>query len=109
MTVAFVAKDFKENDSGLEYIGSNRQQMGDGGMIAQFCDAGTGTLLAATDSGMRCMVVHRAPIDRACAKEQVPIAGEGPCAFVESEVPANWKLGCSSVQERVTRSSRRND
>ena len=29
--IGLVAKDFKENDSGLEYIGTRRQQMGDGG------------------------------------------------------------------------------
>src|SRR5437868_12224916 len=30
----FIVKDFKQNDSGLEYIGTDRQQMGDGGFIA---------------------------------------------------------------------------
>ncbi|MGO4907334.1 PEBP family protein [Pseudorhodobacter sp. W20_MBD10_FR17] len=90
MTIAIMAKDFKENDSGLEYIGTNRQQMGDGGMIAQFHDAATGALVAATDSSMRCLVVQHAPVDRACAKESNPVAGEGACAFVETEIPANW-------------------
>ena len=37
----FVAKDFKENDTGLEYIGRGNQQMGDGGLIAQFTDTAT--------------------------------------------------------------------
>ncbi|MGB5485716.1 hypothetical protein, partial [Parasphingorhabdus sp.] len=77
MTVAFMAKDFKENDTGLEYIGTNRQQMGDGGMIAQFRDSKTGKIIAATDKTMRCMVVHRAPVDRSCAKEKNPVVGEG--------------------------------
>ena len=90
MTVAFMAKDFKENDTGLEYIGSNRQQMGDGGMIAQFRDSMTGKVIAATDRTMRCLVVHRAPVDRSCAKEKNPVAGEGACGFVETEIPANW-------------------
>ena len=27
LELAFVLKDFKENDSGLEYIGANNQQM----------------------------------------------------------------------------------
>ena len=30
-----IIKDFKENDTGLEYIGSPRQQIGDGGFIAR--------------------------------------------------------------------------
>lgn len=88
--VAIMAKDFKENDTGLEYISTGRQQMGDGGLIAQFRDAATGNVLGVTNSAMRCLVVHRAPMDKACASQTSPVAGEGPCGFVETEIPANW-------------------
>ena len=37
----FVAKDYKADDTGLEYIGRSNQQMGDGGLIAQFTDVAT--------------------------------------------------------------------
>ena len=37
--INIIAKDFKENDSGIEYIGRPRQQIGDGGLSAQFRDA----------------------------------------------------------------------
>ena len=90
MTIAFMVKDFKENDTGLEYIGTDRQQMGDGGMIAQFRDNATGKIIGATDSKMRCLVIHRAPTDRACAKERNPVAGNGACGFVATPIPANW-------------------
>lgn len=90
MTITFEAKDFKENDTGLEYIGTNRQQTGDGGMIAQFRDAGTGDIIAVTDSDVRCLVVHRAPIDRSCAQESNPVAGEGACGFEIIEIPSDW-------------------
>lgn len=90
MTIAFEVKDFKENDTGLEYIGTNRQQMGDGGMIAQFLDAATGKTVAVTNAAVRCLVVHRAPLDRACAEESNPVAGEGACAFEVTETPTNW-------------------
>ncbi|AKI00045.1 hypothetical protein IMCC20628_01328 [Hoeflea sp. IMCC20628] len=90
MTLAFEIRDFKENDTGLEYIGSDRQQMGDGGMIAQFRDAATDKILGATDKTMRCLVVHRAPLDRACADEKSPVAGEGVCNFSETAFPENW-------------------
>ncbi|MBK9210951.1 MAG: hypothetical protein IPL71_22795 [Anaerolineales bacterium] len=50
MSFNFIAKDFKANDTGLEYIGSNKQQMGDGGLIAQFTDTATGQVIAVTDS-----------------------------------------------------------
>jgi len=90
MTIAFEVKDFKESEAGLEYIGTNRQQMGDGGMIAQFLDAATGKTVAVTNAGLRCLVIQRAPIDRACANERSPVAGEGVCGFVATEPPANW-------------------
>ena len=90
MTIAFMVKDFKENDTGLEYIGTDRQQMGDGGMIAQFHDNATGKIIGATDSKMRCLVVQRAPTDRACAKESNPVAGAGACGFVTTPIPASW-------------------
>lgn len=34
MTITFEFRDSMENDTGLEYIGSNRQQIGDAGAIA---------------------------------------------------------------------------
>jgi len=65
LVLNFVVKDFKENDTGLEYIGERNQQMGDGGFIAQFTDIGTGQVVAATDSGWKCTVIHEAPLDKA--------------------------------------------
>lgn len=90
MTLAFEVRDFKENDTGLEYIGTNRQQMGDGGMIAQFRDAATDKTIGVTDKTMRCLVVHRAPLDRACADEKNPVTGQGVCNFSETTIPENW-------------------
>lgn len=87
----FVLKDFKENDTGLEYIGSRRQQMGDGGFIAQFVDTASDRLLAASSSDWRCLVVHQAPLDKACADASDPIAGVAPCTFSASEEPEGWK------------------
>ena len=36
------------------------------------------------------MVAHHAPIDKSCAKERDPVAGEGACGFEITEVPAGW-------------------
>jgi len=91
MTLNFIVKDFKENDTGLEYIGTNRQQMGDGGFIAQFTDVSTGKLIAVTDSDWACLVIHEAPLDKACEKEANPVAGQMPCGFTSLDEPANWK------------------
>lgn len=88
--VAFMAMDFRENDSGLEYIGTRRQQMGDGGFIAQFRDAASGEVIAVTDSSAQCLVIHHAPFDRACADEANPVAGQGACAYEAADAPENW-------------------
>ena len=87
--VGLVAKDFKENDSGLEYIGTRRQQMGDGGVIVQIKD-GAGKTVAVSNAAWRCLVVHSAPLDKSCAREINPVAGEGACAFEVKAVPAGW-------------------
>ena len=87
----FVVKDFKEDDSGLEYIGTRKQQLGDGGFIAQFKNAETGKLLAATNASWKCLVLHHGPVDESCADLDSPVAGEGPCAFQTTEEPAGWK------------------
>lgn len=91
MTFNFIAKDFKENDTGLEYIGSNRQQMGDGGLIAQFRNSHTGELIAVTDANWVCTVIHEAPLEKSCEKESNPIAGQAPCNFIASDEPTDWK------------------
>lgn len=90
MTIAFEFRDFMENDTGLEYIGSSRQQIGDGGAIAQFRNAATGKLVAVTDSSWRCKVIHRAPLDAACADEAAPAVGEGSCRADISAPPTGW-------------------
>ena len=95
----FVVKDFKQDESGLEYIGTRRQQLGDGGFIAQFKDATSGKLLAFTDSNWRCMVLHRGPLDENCATEQSPVAGEGACAFTSTEEPESWKSQSFSTDD----------
>lgn len=91
LVLNFVVKDFKQDDSGLEYIGSRRQQIGDGGLIAQFTNAETGELIAATSSDWKCYVLHEAPLDPNCAGQRNPQPGVGPCGFLEREEPAGWK------------------
>jgi len=90
--LAFKIKDFKANDTGLEYIGTKRQQIGDGGFIAQIKDSKTGFILAVTNSEMRCMVLHRAPLDESCAQDPNPIAGQRKCQFETFQQPRDWTL-----------------
>ncbi len=90
-TIGLVAKDFKENDTGLEYIGTRRQQMGDGGVIVQIMDA-AGDTAVVSDASWQCLVIHTAPLDKSCEGESNPVAGEGVCGFEASEEPDGWDL-----------------
>ncbi len=87
----FVVKDYKANDTGLEYIGTAKQQMGDGGFVAQFTDIATGKIIAVTTQNARVLVIHKAPLNPACAKETNPVAGQGICTFMSALEPTNWK------------------
>jgi len=91
LNINFIIKDFKENDTGLEYIGSSRQQMGDGGFIAQFTDTKTGEIIAVTDADWKCKVIHEAPLDTSCVNESNPQSGTAPCEYTVQEEPRNWK------------------
>jgi len=88
-TIGLIAKDFKQDDTGLEYIGSRRQQMGDGGVIAQIIDS-KGNVVAVTDSSWRCLVVHEAPLNKDCEREENPVPGVGYCGFTEIDIPVSW-------------------
>ena len=69
-TIAIEAKDFKETDSGIEYIGEPNQQMGDGGIIAQVTEVSTGEVVAGTDSDWKALVVHQAPLNTDCERRR---------------------------------------
>lgn len=86
----FILKDFKENDTGLEYIGAANQQMGDGGFIMQITDTETNQVIAVSNQDWKCEIIHQAPPDRSCESEPNPVAGVGACTFSSSEAPANW-------------------
>lgn len=85
--IGLMVKDFKENDTGLEYIGSRRQQMGDGGVIAQFIDADTGETLVVTNDQWRCLPIHIAPLNPRCEKSDNP---EATCGADITPEPSDW-------------------
>ncbi len=87
LTIAMVTKDFKETDSGLEYIGTDRQQIGDGGFIAQITDTSTGAIVAVTSSEWRGLVIHRAPLNTDCATSADP---NTDCQFESAAEPDGW-------------------
>ena len=88
-TIAIEAKDFKETDSGIEYIGEPNQQMGDGGLIAQVTEVSTSEVVAGTDSDWKALVVHQAPLNTDCERDADPGA---TCEFLIVETPPEWAL-----------------
>lgn len=88
ITLSFILKDFKQNDTGLEYIGSNRQQIGDGGFIAQFKDNNTNKNLLSSNNSWKCTVIHKAPLNKECEKSQNPT---NDCQSQIKQKPNNWK------------------
>ena len=87
LTLAVEAKDFRETDSGLEYIGTNRQQMGDGGLILQVMDDSTGEVVAVTDDGWTTLVIHQAPLNIECERHADPNTA---CESLILDAPEGW-------------------
>ncbi len=86
-TVAIEAMDFKETDSGLEYIGEANQQVGDGGVIAQITDLATGEIVSVTDSTWQSFVTHQAPLNTECEDDADP---DATCEFLVVDTPDGW-------------------
>jgi hypothetical protein len=87
MNLNFVLKDYKADDTGLEYIGMDNQQMGDGGFIAQITDTTTGKVIVSSKSAWKCLVIHRAPTNSTCEKDANP---QSTCMSEISDEPAGW-------------------
>ena len=96
--IGLVARDFIENDTGLEYIGTARQQMGDGGVILQVRN-GSGKTVAVSNADWQCLVIHTAPLDKSCEDEANPVAGEGACAFEILDEPDGWDTADFDVSD----------
>lgn len=100
LTIAVVTKDYIENDSGLEYIGSLFglvrlgdnftffQQMGDGGFIAQIAETKSGKIVAATSADWRGLIIHKAPLNPECEKSSQPLED---CKSAIAEEPVGWQ------------------
>lgn len=86
-TIAIEARDFKETDSGIEYIGQPNQQMGDGGLIAQVTDTTTGEVVAVTDADWSVLVVQRAPLNPECVDDPDP---DSTCESEAIDLPDGW-------------------
>ena len=86
--LSVVMKDYMENDTGLEYIGSRRQQIGDGGFKAQFSNSKSGDLIAVSNEDWRCITIHQAPTNKSCERSSSP---EDDCQSSIQTEPVNWR------------------
>lgn len=87
LTIGILAKDYMENASGLEYIGTPRQQMGDGGLIAQIRDRASGKVVAATSGRWKTLVLQRAPLNQSCIQSADPAT---ECKSETRAAPPRW-------------------
>ncbi len=95
LTIGLMAKDYTENASGLEYIGTDRQQIGDGGIIAQVRDNKTGKTIAVTNAAWQALVLSKAPLNPSCVYSSNPSAD---CKSSTITAPVNWsKSGASTT------------
>lgn len=86
---AVIMKDYYEDDTGLEYIGTRRQQMGDGGFAGQLINTSTGKLIVGSSPEWQCKVIHQAPLNKECARSSDP---SSECKSSISEEPEGWML-----------------
>lgn len=90
----WIVKDYKKDDTGLEYIGKRNQQRGDGGLIFQITDTVTGRFVAVSDSNLRCLVIHKAPLNADCEKSPTPTQS---CRSKILPEPPAWKSAAFDI------------
>lgn len=87
LTLGVIAKDYIQSPSGLEYLGTPNQQIGDGGIILQIRETISKKLVAVTDGSWKVLVQNIAPLNPDCEKSSAP---DLDCKFKLNPVPATW-------------------
>ena len=87
--VGVVARDYIENDSGLEYIGKSNQQIGDAGFIMQIREVKTGKIVSTSSTKWKSLVIQKAPLNPECVSSKNPVTD---CKSMKSTVPSGWTL-----------------
>ena len=85
--VGVLARDFMENESGLEYIGKPNQQIGDAGFIMQIREVKSGKIVATTNSLWKSLVIQKAPINTSCSNSTQPLVD---CKNATISIPSAW-------------------
>ena len=87
LTIGFIAKDYIQSPSGLEYIGMPNQQIGDGGLIFQITESISKKLVGVSDNTWKSFVQNIAPLNEDCAKSQNP---DVDCKFQNKVISSTW-------------------
>ena len=87
LTIGFIAKDYVQSKSGLEYLGMPNQQIGDGGLIFQITETVSKKLVAVSDASWKIKVANTAPTNPDCEKSNQP---DIDCKFLNFVIPSNW-------------------
>ena len=87
LTIGIVAKDFTQDSSGLEYIGTPRQQIGDGGIVAQIKEERSGKFVIGTSSHWKALVTSTAPLNSSCVSSNRPAID---CQSSTLAYPSGW-------------------
>ncbi len=87
LVIGIMGRDFTENASGLEYIGTPKQQIGDAGLIAQIRDNTSGKIIAATGASWKVLVLNTAPLNPSCVTSSNPLVD---CTSSTIATPRKW-------------------
>ena len=94
LDIGLMAKDYTENASGLEYIGTDRQQIGDGGIIAQVRDDQTCEFITVTNGTWQVLALNKAPLNPSCVTSNNPTVD---CKSSMITAPADWSKSDASI------------
>ena len=87
LTIGFIAKDYVQSKSGLEYLGTPNQQIGDGGIKFQIRETASNKLVSVSDSTWKMKVGNTAPLNPECEKSTQP---DIDCKFLNTSISSNW-------------------
>lgn len=87
ITVGVIAKDYVQSKSGLEYLGTSNQQIGDGGLILQIRETLSKKLVGVSDGSWRSFVQNTAPLNPDCEKSSYP---DLDCKFQNNVILSTW-------------------
>lgn len=108
LMVAIISKDYVESKSGLEYIGTSQQQIGDAGLIAQFHEKASGKYVGGTSASWKTLPIFQAPLNADCETSDHPdtackwkTISVNPAWFSKTYSDKSWGLAKTYSEQAV--------